>query len=482
MLIETLIVIAISLVVAVLLWWVKKRDRPTGINNPYIKRIPGPGTVPDRYQGNLQDIINAKGLIPYVKNLHEEHGPVIKFWLNGVTVVVSINSPEYLQKTAKIGTRPKDLFEFLSKLLGPKNLQIYSGGEAKLFRGEVVKTLGHTLLSKKYEQLFHNAQLSVKSIGSHVSSDQSFGIQNELLKFGLRSVLDVLCKDSLQCEENFFEQFKDAYDEAISGTWDAQLGVAEDKVKKLDKSIAYVHKLMKVIIANRKAKIAENEKFDDFLQVLLTKDDPLTGKPYTEEMLLAHLTGFILAAYHTSVVSASWCIFELTQHLDIQKKVQNEIDTVLGKKENVESTDLAKLQYLKNVINETLRLHTPGPFAARQLEENLVLGQYTIPSGTTLFYPLSAIHVNASLWNNPTKFEPERFESKIRPFHFVPFGVGVRSCPGDKMALLEMKLLLALLLRQFTFELATDLSQVIPAERFVLWAEKDIIVNAKRRK
>ncbi len=116
-----------------------------------------------------------------------------------------------------------------------------------------------------------------------------------------------------------------------------------------------------------------------------------------------------MAAYHTSAVSLAWCIYALSQHSDVQNKVQNEVDQVLQGKEPTTLGDLDRLPYLMQVLKENMRVHTPGPFAARLLDEDLVLGWYTLPQGSTLFYPLCAIHKNPEYWNDPETFNPDRF-------------------------------------------------------------------------
>lgn len=110
--------------------------------------------------------------------------------------------------------------------------------------------------------------------------------------------------------------------------------------------------------------------------------------------------------------------------LRLSIQVVEEIDRVLkGQPPTV--GDLERLVYLTQVIKEAMRVYSPGPFAARLMEEETKLGQYTLPrdvwesmrSGitdhtslqTTLFYPLSVIHMCEKYWPNPARFDPDRF-------------------------------------------------------------------------
>eukprot|EP01116_Phalansterium_solitarium_P017373 TRINITY_DN4261_c0_g1_i2.p2 TRINITY_DN4261_c0_g1~~TRINITY_DN4261_c0_g1_i2.p2 ORF type:complete len:198 (+),score=64.68 TRINITY_DN4261_c0_g1_i2:980-1573(+) len=194
---------------------------------------------------------------------------------------------------------------------------------------------------------------------------------------------------------------------------------------------------------------------------------------------------WIVGAYHTSVVALSWTMFCLAQHPDVQAKVRAEVDALLPKGRSPAYDDLERLPYTTQVVKESMRLFTPGPFAARLVDEDTPLGDRVLPAGTTLFYPLSVIHTNPSLWPEPDRFDPERFSPEaVRTRHpqaYVPFGVGPRICPGERFAWLEIKLLLALIVQHFTFELAMPVADVVPTEKFVLFAKDDIRIRLHRR-
>ena len=88
---------------------------------------------------------------------------------------------------------------------------------------------------------------------------------------------------------------------------------------------------------------------------------------------------------------------------------------------------MEKFPYLDKVIKESMRVITPGPFAARLLEQDLILSnRYVLKKNSTLFYPLFSIHKNPKYWPDPEKFDPERFEESadVYPCSYAPFGYG----------------------------------------------------------
>ncbi|MFF3227545.1 cytochrome P450 [Nocardia suismassiliense] len=192
----------------------------------------------------------------------------------------------------------------------------------------------------------------------------------------------------------------------------------------------------------------------------------------------------MLAAHHTTGVAISWTLYLLAQHPDVADRVADELARVLGDRPAPDYADLKRLTYLKMVLEESMRLYPPGPYGAREISEVLRVGDYSIPAGTTVFYPIWAVHLNPEYWPQPEVFRPERFsgaESAGRPrLAYIPFGLGPRSCEGSALAMVEAQLVLAVLLRRFRFELAPGHS-VVPVERFVLWAADDIRMNLTPR-
>jgi cytochrome P450 len=192
----------------------------------------------------------------------------------------------------------------------------------------------------------------------------------------------------------------------------------------------------------------------------------------------------MMAAHHTTGVAISWTLYLLVQHPDVATRVADELDRVLGDRAAPDYGDLKELTYLDMVLKEAMRLYPPGPYGARETTEDLVLGDYTIPSGTTIFYPFWAVHMNPDYWPNPQVFDPDRFTpeaSANRPrLAYIPFGLGPRSCEGAALAMVEAELVLAVLLKRFQFQPAPG-QTVTPIERFVLWAAEDIHMNLTPR-
>lgn len=120
------------------------------------------------------------------------------------------------------------------------------------------------------------------------------------------------------------------------------------------------------------------------------------------------------------------------------------------------------LVQLTMVIQETLRLYPPASFVAREALNDMKLGGIDIPKGTNIWIPIAMAHRDPSVWGpSADKFDPDRFANGIAgtckpPHMYMPFGVGVRTCAGQNLAMVELKVVLSLLLSKFEFKLSPN--------------------------
>lgn len=159
----------------------------------------------------------------------------------------------------------------------------------------------------------------------------------------------------------------------------------------------------------------------------------------------------------TTYAALEWAMTELVMHPKAVSLVQEEIRFIAGNKRSVSSRDdIHKMYYLKAVIKETLRMHPPNPLTPRI---SVKLHGYRIPARTRVFINLSAIGRDATRWEEPDAFRPERFldgrecDSRAHEFDFMPFGGGRSGCPGASFATAIMELALANILLSFDWSL-----------------------------
>ncbi|KAI3760783.1 hypothetical protein L1987_51182 [Smallanthus sonchifolius] len=144
------------------------------------------------------------------------------------------------------------------------------------------------------------------------------------------------------------------------------------------------------------------------------------------------------------------------------KELQQEALEIGQGRSMIVEDDLDKMPYLKAVLKETLRLHTPIPLLVpRESTQDVKLLGYDIQSGTQVLINAWTIARDPSNWENPEEFRPERFLNSpidYKGFHFelIPFGAGRRGCPGIQFAMIVNELVLANLVYKFDLALVDE--------------------------
>lgn len=192
----------------------------------------------------------------------------------------------------------------------------------------------------------------------------------------------------------------------------------------------------------------------------------------------------------TVAVVMEWILARLVLHPDIQSKVHDELDKVVGRSRAVKESDVAELVYLTAVVKEVLRLHPPGPllsWSRLSIRDSVVDGHH-VPAGTTAMVNMWAIMRDPEVWNDPFKFNPDRFlgpgpcpnvfGSDLR---IAPFGSGRRSCPGKTLGMSAVNMWVATLLHQFQFQSCggVDLSEQL---RLSCQMANPLMVNVQPRR
>lgn len=162
-------------------------------------------------------------------------------------------------------------------------------------------------------------------------------------------------------------------------------------------------------------------------------------------------------------VSIEWILTRIVLHPDVQSKVHEELDKVVGRSRTVTESDINELVYLTSVIKEVLRLHPPGPLLswARLAITNTTIDGYYVPEGTTAMVNMWAICRDPEVWEDPLEFKPSRFvahngsemEFSIlgSDLRLAPFGSGRRTCPGKALGLTTINFWVASLLHEYVW-------------------------------
>ena len=190
----------------------------------------------------------------------------------------------------------------------------------------------------------------------------------------------------------------------------------------------------------------------DLLDLLLEGEDPETRRRMNTAELRDNLLTFIVAGHETTALSLAWALYLCAFDPEVQDRARAEAKEVLGARAATVA-DLPKLTYIRQIVDEALRLYPPAAFLSRTAKAHDELCGREIRPGDTVMLPIYALHRNHALWPDPDRFDPDRFADpkSIDRFAYLPFGGGPRICIGASFALQEAVIILATLLARFRF-------------------------------
>ncbi len=167
------------------------------------------------------------------------------------------------------------------------------------------------------------------------------------------------------------------------------------------------------------------------------------------------LTLFV-TAFETTATSLCWVMYVLDQYSDVKQKVYEEVKNVAGT-EVPTATILNKLEYTEKVIKESLRLFSSVHSFSRVATEDHFIGGYKVPKDMTVIISSYVTHRLPGYWEDHEKFDPSRFDKERTVgrsrFAYIPFAAGHRNCIGSYMAIMQSKLVVALIAQQFNLSL-----------------------------
>jgi cytochrome P450 len=226
-------------------------------------------------------------------------------------------------------------------------------------------------------------------------------------------------------------------------------------------AIDTLNRLIGGLIAERRA---SGEDRGDLLSMLLLARDE-DGSQMTDAQLKDETMTIFLAGHETSANSISWAWYLLAQHPDIAAKLYTELDRVLGGRPPT-IHDLPQLPYTDMVIKEVLRLYPPLWNLARDVLEDVQLGEYTIPKGSALIISPYIVQHDPQHWEDPERFAPERFkdnyDKQVQRGAYFPFSYGPRVCVGQGFAMTELQLMLATIAQRYRLTLDVDQVEIEP--------------------
>ncbi|XP_074985968.1 cholesterol 24-hydroxylase isoform X4 [Caretta caretta] len=376
----------------------------------------------------------------------EEYGPIVRF--NAFhRVSLMVLSPEGVKEFLMIPQYPKDGITYgkLYALFGVS----YLIGLMETFNEKVEE-----LMEKLEEKADGKTEVDIMSMMSRVT-------------------LDVLAKVAFGIELNTLQDDQTPFPHAVSMVMKGMNEIRvpfvqympgkQKLIKEVRESVRLLRRVGKECIEQRQEAIQNGEEVPQDILTQILKGDAAQEETRDDETILDNFVTFFIAGHETTANQLSFTIMELGRQPEILERLHAEVDEVIGAKRDIDYEDLGKLEYLSQVLKESLRLYPPVSGTIRWTGKENVIEGIRIPANTTLFFSTYVMGRLEKFFKDPLTFNPDRF-SKDAPkpyFTYFPFSLGPRSCIGQIFSQMEAKVVMAKLLQRFEF-------QLVPGQSFTI--------------
>jgi cytochrome P450 len=246
-------------------------------------------------------------------------------------------------------------------------------------------------------------------------------------------------------------------------------------------SLKAMDRIVLGIIQSRRQNPAER---DDLLSMLLEACEEETGRGMTDQQLRDEVMTIFVAGHETTANAMAWLLALVAQNPEVEAKLHAEIQAKWPA-EGLNSANLQQFAYTRQVIEESLRVYPSIWNIGRRCTEEDQLGGYRVPVGTNMVIPIFHFHWSAKYWDNPQKFDPDRFAPERRPpadpMIYFPFGAGPRSCIGNHFAMQELMIITILLHRAFRFQVEASFP-IIPEPLITLRPKNGMRLHLQERR
>lgn len=223
---------------------------------------------------------------------------------------------------------------------------------------------------------------------------------------------------------------------------------------RLRRALALLDEMVYAIIARARKGSAR----PTLLSMLIDARDADTGEALTDRELRDEVITLVLAGHETTALTLTWGFTLLGRHPEVVARMRAEVAEVLGEREPT-ADDLPRLPYLRQVVDEILRLRSPVWALARDVAADDTVCGVRVRAGETVMPLPYLTHRHPGFWQDPERFDPERFSpARAAGRHhwaYYPFSAGPRMCIGNLFSLVETQVILAMLLQRCDFELTS---------------------------
>jgi len=262
--------------------------------------------------------------------------------------------------------------------------------------------------------------------------------------------------------------------------------------RELDEALANIRETVEGFIADCRQRMSDQpELFEaptNFLEAIIAAQATEEGAEFTDDDIYANVLTLLLAGEDTTANTIAWAAKYFIDFPEFLDRARAEVDGVIAPATAVtDYAQLSQLPFIEAFANETMRLKPIAPLNGLETNEGVELLGYYLPPNTPVIALTRHVAVDPTNFGEPERFNPERWLNPgeiegcpHNPQAFLPFGTGPRFCPGRNLALAEIKIVLAMLVRNFDLSL-TDPDQSVDEKLSFTMLPDNLVVNFSPR-
>ncbi|KAJ4728737.1 Cytochrome P450 family ent-kaurenoic acid oxidase [Melia azedarach] len=296
----------------------------------------------------------------------------------------------------------------------------------------------------------------VKSMNEWASKDKPIEFLSEMRKATFKVIANIFLGSSSESVIGSVEQYYVDYANGLISPLAINLpGFAFHKAMKARDMLGEI--LEPILRERRSMKEKDQLKGKRGLVDLLMEVEDENGEKLEDVDIVDMLIAFLSAGHESSAHIATWAIIHLHRHPEMLQKARKEQEEIVKKRpasqQGFSIEDFKQMEYIAQVIDETLRITNLSSSSFREAEADVNLQGYIIPKGWKVLLYNRGVHRNPENYPNPKEFDPSRWDNRAnRPGYFIPFGGGPRICPGADLAKLEMSIFIHYFLLNYRLE------------------------------
>jgi cytochrome P450 len=406
--------------------------------------------------GSLIDI--QKDYLGFMTRVARQYGEIASYRLGNLPLY-QVNSPQGIQHILQDKHHnyiKGEYWDSLRQFAG--NGLIVSEGAFWLRQRRLMQPVFHRQRIHQYEEIINNASNTLVDRWCFIAaSRQPVDINRELTHLTMEIVTRALFSTQVSDEGNEISQaittVLDHANYLFATPFYPSLAVPTPRNRRARRAMERIDEIIYKIIAERRRSDTQS---NDLLSLLMEARDQENGEGMSDRQLHDEVLTIFIAGHETTAVALTWCLFLLSQHPDVERRLRCELESVLGGRAPT-IDDLPALSYTRQVLDETLRLYPPAWASNRStLADDEICG-YFIPANSVVVFSPYVIHHDPRLWDKPETFDPGRFaaerSAERHRFAYFPFGGGPHQCIGMGFALVEAQLVLAAIMQRYRMEL-----------------------------